>query len=107
MFFVPYIGATTAGIYVQVPDTGVDFLIDSASAQELAHNSHWLSDAQKRINSIRKAPVTFKLVTNHFNFQKMQKCVTYEKNPMAYIFAVSPLTPEVEVALAIAVQSFT
>jgi hypothetical protein len=68
-FSLPFKGATTAGIYVQVPDAGVNFLIDTASAQELPHNPHWMSDANKRINSIRKAPVTFKLVIKDFNFQ--------------------------------------
>eukprot|EP00105_Crassostrea_gigas_P010616 XP_011425963.1 PREDICTED: uncharacterized protein LOC105327293 isoform X1 [Crassostrea gigas] len=54
-------GATTAAVYIQIQDTEVNFLLDAASAVELPHNSHWLSDATHRINTLRKAPVSFKL----------------------------------------------
>ncbi|XP_062583056.1 uncharacterized protein LOC134244817 [Saccostrea cucullata] len=54
-------GATVAYPYIEIPDISVNYLVDFASAQELPHNSHWMPDAQKRINSIRKAPVSFKL----------------------------------------------
>ncbi|XP_065936363.1 uncharacterized protein [Magallana gigas] len=61
-FHVPN-GATNAGIYLEILDTEVNFLLDAASAVELPHNPHWLSDATHRIDTLRKAPVSFKTIS--------------------------------------------
>ena len=55
-------GATTAASYIQIADTEVNFLLDAASATELNHDPHWLTEANQRINKIRKAPISFKWV---------------------------------------------
>nr|XP_034317898.1 endo-1,4-beta-xylanase 2 isoform X1 [Crassostrea gigas]XP_034317899.1 endo-1,4-beta-xylanase 2 isoform X1 [Crassostrea gigas]XP_034317900.1 endo-1,4-beta-xylanase 2 isoform X1 [Crassostrea gigas] len=84
-FHVPN-GTTNAGIYLEIPDTEVNFLLDAASAMELPHNPHWLSDATHRIDTLRKAPVSFKLhegvnehgiaIENHINFDLPMNAVS-------------------------------
>ncbi|XP_022345335.2 anti-sigma-I factor RsgI6-like [Crassostrea virginica] len=54
-------GATIASPYIQIADTEVNFLLDAASATELNHDPHWLTEANQRINKLRKAPISFKL----------------------------------------------
>nr|XP_034317907.1 endo-1,4-beta-xylanase 2 isoform X7 [Crassostrea gigas] len=70
----------------EIPDTEVNFLLDAASAMELPHNPHWLSDATHRIDTLRKAPVSFKLhegvnehgiaIENHINFDLPMNAVS-------------------------------
>ena len=55
-------GATIASPYIQIADTEVNFLLDAASATELNHDPHWLTEANQRINKLRKAPISFKWV---------------------------------------------
>lgn len=62
IFLQEEMDTTNAGIYLEIPDTEVNFLLDAASAVELPHNPHWLSDATHRIDTLRKAPVSFKWV---------------------------------------------
>ena len=44
-------------IYVQLVDTDVDYLFDSASLTEMPGNNNWKNEALARIDSLRKTDI--------------------------------------------------
>ncbi|XP_056008704.1 uncharacterized protein LOC125664271 [Ostrea edulis] len=61
-FFAPN-GTTSGTIFLEIMATGVNYLMDAASLQLLQRDPQWLSKAQNRINTLRKAPVSVRLAT--------------------------------------------
>ncbi|KAK3084460.1 hypothetical protein FSP39_013920 [Pinctada imbricata] len=57
---------TSVQIYTQM-DPSIDFLIDDCSLQEIPDDNSWLTEAQARINQIRKAPVSIKMKVRGHN----------------------------------------
>ncbi|OWF42294.1 uncharacterized protein LOC110461355 [Mizuhopecten yessoensis] len=52
-------------VYLQIAEPEVNYLIDSASFKVLPYDANWKAEANSRINSIRKAPITVNLHNLH------------------------------------------
>ncbi|XP_033754712.1 endo-1,4-beta-xylanase 1-like [Pecten maximus] len=52
-------------IKLQIDEPGVNYLVDSASFRLLPYDANWKAEANARINSIRKAPITVNLHNLH------------------------------------------
>ncbi|XP_033754378.1 LOW QUALITY PROTEIN: endo-1,4-beta-xylanase 1-like [Pecten maximus] len=52
-------------IYLQIAEPEVNYLVDSASFKLLPSDSNWKTEANARINNIRKAPITVNLHNLH------------------------------------------
>ncbi|OWF42293.1 uncharacterized protein LOC110461311 [Mizuhopecten yessoensis] len=48
-------------VYLQIAEPEVNYLVDAASVKVLPYDANWKSEANSRINSIRKAPITVNL----------------------------------------------
>ncbi|KAK3083789.1 hypothetical protein FSP39_003248 [Pinctada imbricata] len=57
-------GETSAEIYIQM-DPALNFLLDQCSLKELPTDNSWKSEANARINKLRKAPVTINIADTH------------------------------------------
>ncbi|OWF48073.1 uncharacterized protein LOC110453569 [Mizuhopecten yessoensis] len=71
-------------IYLQITEPGVNYLVDGASFKELIPNNNWKSEAQTRIEHLRKADVHLKVV-NHQNVHL--NGVTFELHQQTSAFA--------------------
>lgn len=58
-------GTTAATLYVQVHSATINYLQDFSSLQRITANSNWKSEANSRISSMRKAPLTVRLASAH------------------------------------------
>ncbi|XP_060079695.1 uncharacterized protein LOC132559101 [Ylistrum balloti] len=52
-------------LYIQIAEPEVNYLVDSASFKLLPYDANWKSEANARINNIRKAPITINLHNIH------------------------------------------
>ena len=52
-----------ANIYIQGPDPGIDFLIDDASLTQIQPDSNWETEANQRIEQLRKNNFTLRHYT--------------------------------------------
>lgn len=50
----PFIAWYKLHIYIQGPDPGIEFLVDDFSLQEIPENTNWKTEANQRIENIRK-----------------------------------------------------
>ncbi|XP_071116079.1 uncharacterized protein [Haliotis cracherodii] len=58
---IPDVDITDAHVYIRPDDQSVDFIVDYASLQEVPPLSGFPADANKRIDTIRKADITIRL----------------------------------------------
>lgn len=65
-YFISISGATTAQIYINIEHSSVNFIQDFASLKQIKPNPYWMQHAKSRINNIRKAPISFRLVSKLF-----------------------------------------
>ena len=62
MIHLSFTGYHNCHIYMQVHGSGVDYVFDRAVFQLVPNNAQWKTDAQARIEHLRKAPITVRCV---------------------------------------------
>ena len=62
MIHLSFTGYHNCHIYMQVHGSGVDYVFDRAVFQLVPNNAQWKTDAQARIERLRKAPITIRCV---------------------------------------------
>lgn len=53
-------GVNSIKVYVEIPESSVNYLFDGASLQQINKNLNWKAEANKRIEQIRKAPLNIR-----------------------------------------------
>ncbi|XP_064603715.1 uncharacterized protein LOC135469112 [Liolophura sinensis] len=58
-FVTPTTGLKSARLYLQGPNSGIDFIVDDLSLKEIPEVANWRTEADKRIEKIRKSDINF------------------------------------------------
>ena len=60
LYFILYLAWYKLRIYIQGPDPGIEFLVDDLSLKEIPENLNWKTEANQRIDNIRKSNFTLR-----------------------------------------------
>ncbi|KAK3598373.1 hypothetical protein CHS0354_034546 [Potamilus streckersoni] len=90
-FITPNRGIKGSRIYAEGCDTGIDFLMDSASLTEIPENTHWRAESDKVINSTqRKQTMHISVTTDaHVNSSQVLIEIIQTKNAFPFGTAVA------------------
>lgn len=72
-------------IYIQGPDPGIEFLVDDFSLQEIPENTNWKTEANQRIESIRKTNFSLSVsIADNFDPHHVEIQISHKKHKFAF-----------------------